>query len=576
MASFVDLGKALPLDAWQTSVIYDYNLLVLCGAGLIQSKQLVGYRNAQGWHAAWFHCSNLAKSLPPFFGHATVARGSWSSLSTVEEMLQLNSLLNLIENLKTTGLTGVWATRHFIWHRIQPLKNQVRLTFDYTRSEDPTWEMVEVLQAEAIRARVGRLFMLGTEILVDASGLQSSFHARNAAPVDQHQFLSYHPSQASPVLKRALEEFTDEPADKSVAFDPDAELAAVPEDVDAPSPTRSLSPPPLKLLRKPVFRKGPRKSSDVDPTAPAGSGDTQPPAPATAIVLAASGPTFTPATNPVLDPVAKVIGTAIVAEPSVNPSSVSVPSRVPGHDKRSGVVVVRPSLAMAIEGVNTEAPARPTVAATPVVARPEARGRRADKVKADVLDDTHDIAEIKGRIEQSVRLLKEHVKALESGLQGEIADLQVEDVSHRPRIKDQAAALDESKKVNVTLQADCVSLLAAQACTKAECSKLSASKAVLEAECERLKNAGAAQVVLGTAQGLSTGPNAVDDKDVNRRMWELLARHTEEMREAAKMAASQVLAILKSLYPRIDLVVLPDGFAADCEPENALRLMKEA
>uniref|UniRef100_J3MVS2 Uncharacterized protein n=1 Tax=Oryza brachyantha TaxID=4533 RepID=J3MVS2_ORYBR len=74
--------------------------------------------------------------------------------------------------------------------------------------------------------------------------------------MDRHQFLSYPPSRASLVLKGALEASADEPAAKRTTFHPDAEHAGVPQDADTLRPTRSPSPP-LKRLRKPIFKKGP-------------------------------------------------------------------------------------------------------------------------------------------------------------------------------------------------------------------------------------------------------------------------------------------------------------------------------
>uniref|UniRef100_J3KVG4 Uncharacterized protein n=1 Tax=Oryza brachyantha TaxID=4533 RepID=J3KVG4_ORYBR len=58
---------------------------------------------------------------------------------------------------------------------------------------------------------------------------------------DRHQFLSYPPSRASPVLKRGTEPSADEPAAKRMAFDPDAEPAGAPKDITAHSFSKPTS-----------------------------------------------------------------------------------------------------------------------------------------------------------------------------------------------------------------------------------------------------------------------------------------------------------------------------------------------
>uniref|UniRef100_J3LXN9 Transposase (putative) gypsy type domain-containing protein n=1 Tax=Oryza brachyantha TaxID=4533 RepID=J3LXN9_ORYBR len=225
----------------------------------------------KGWHAAWFYCSNLANSLLPYVGHAPVAQEAWSSLPTTEEMPQVNSLLNLIENLKTAGLTGIWVTRHFIRCRIQPLKDRVRT-------------------------------------------------ATSSCPTA---------SRASPMLKRGSEASADEPAAKRMAFDPDTELAEAPEDNDAPTPTHSPSPPLQRHLRRPAFNTGPRvlsrKSSNIDPTAPTGFEDVQPPGPSAAIVPVALSAAPVPAADPVTGP-------ATEASLTIVPG----PGHHPGPDRRAG------------------------------------------------------------------------------------------------------------------------------------------------------------------------------------------------------------------------------------------------
>uniref|UniRef100_J3M493 Uncharacterized protein n=1 Tax=Oryza brachyantha TaxID=4533 RepID=J3M493_ORYBR len=180
-------------------------------------------------------------------------------------MSQVDSLLNLIEHLISSGLTSVWVTWYFIRRWIQPLKDQVHFVFDYSRSKYPTRETAQVFKNDIIMTRVQRLFQPGTHIPTNVVGSPSPFHAANAPPADHHQYLSYPPNRVCPDHKRTVEASVDEPAAKRAAFDRDVELPEAIEDGDAP--VRSPSSPPLRHLRKPAFGKG---SSNIDLTSHVG------------------------------------------------------------------------------------------------------------------------------------------------------------------------------------------------------------------------------------------------------------------------------------------------------------------
>uniref|UniRef100_J3MWF8 Uncharacterized protein n=1 Tax=Oryza brachyantha TaxID=4533 RepID=J3MWF8_ORYBR len=225
---------------------------------------------------------------------------------------------------------------------------------------------------------------------------------------------------------RGTEDSADEPAAKRLAFDPDVEPTGPPEEKDVAASTRSPSPPPLRRLRRPAFKMGPRKSSNIDPTAPAISGDVQP--------------------------------------------------------------------------------------------------------------------------------------------------------------QDQHATLRELQKANTGLQAECAKLLAAKAELEAERSQLLASKAVLEAECTRLKKAKDTTVaelmvaldVLEATALLAQGSSSVSIDRVVQQLEKMHAAHNVELRETAKLASSHALAIVKSLYPRVEVDAVCDGFIADCDETTAMKYVNEA
>uniref|UniRef100_J3ME26 Uncharacterized protein n=1 Tax=Oryza brachyantha TaxID=4533 RepID=J3ME26_ORYBR len=128
MAASAQPEKDLPLNTWHTSANMEQNLAMMNKVRLIPGKELFVCR-----------CG-------------------------LHEMTQVNELLNLIDNLKSVGLTVVFASWNLIWRRIQPLKDRVRYAFEYLGGDDLTQESNEVLRKDVITSRTLRLFQPGTFI----------------------------------------------------------------------------------------------------------------------------------------------------------------------------------------------------------------------------------------------------------------------------------------------------------------------------------------------------------------------------------------------------------------------------
>uniref|UniRef100_J3KVA1 Uncharacterized protein n=1 Tax=Oryza brachyantha TaxID=4533 RepID=J3KVA1_ORYBR len=90
---------------------------------------------------------------------------------------QIGALMDLVSALRSSGLTGVWAARHFIHRRIQPLKDRVHLSFDYTGEDDATCEAPEMIQPAALTVRMKRLCAPETDIPNSAKGFPWPFNA---------------------------------------------------------------------------------------------------------------------------------------------------------------------------------------------------------------------------------------------------------------------------------------------------------------------------------------------------------------------------------------------------------------
>src|SRR5207244_9812239 len=99
-----------------------------------------------------------------------------------EEMKQVNALLERLEACKKDdGVNGVGVIRSFVSHRIQPIKVQVHLAFDYDGTQDTTRESPELWKKDALDARVASLFQ--GDVKVSAAEHSPGYHLRN--PPDQ-------------------------------------------------------------------------------------------------------------------------------------------------------------------------------------------------------------------------------------------------------------------------------------------------------------------------------------------------------------------------------------------------------
>ena len=152
-------------------ILKAYKNKVVGGAGL----QLRGGRSQRyinlplktslrGWHEEWFYISNPSPSLPPYDGHAPVVRESWSSLPSNEDMTQVSRLLEILDGRKGEGITGVGVVLSFINRRVQPVKDRVHPSNEYSGPCDPTRESPILWTEEEMIRRARTLFAGDAEI----------------------------------------------------------------------------------------------------------------------------------------------------------------------------------------------------------------------------------------------------------------------------------------------------------------------------------------------------------------------------------------------------------------------------
>uniref|UniRef100_A0A0D9WXN6 Uncharacterized protein n=1 Tax=Leersia perrieri TaxID=77586 RepID=A0A0D9WXN6_9ORYZ len=112
-------------------------------------------------------------------------------------MLEVAPLMRRIAEVKQSGLTDIWVARHFLMYRLNPLKDQVHPTFEYTGHHDPTRESEVDLPEEEVGNRLRALFADGVDIPTKKNKPRCrSFHIYRPPPREYYQLDSRPPSVA--------------------------------------------------------------------------------------------------------------------------------------------------------------------------------------------------------------------------------------------------------------------------------------------------------------------------------------------------------------------------------------------
>uniref|UniRef100_A0A0D9W305 Uncharacterized protein n=1 Tax=Leersia perrieri TaxID=77586 RepID=A0A0D9W305_9ORYZ len=96
-----------------------------------------------------------------------------------------------------SGLTSIWVARHFLKYRLNPLKDRVHPTFEYTGHHDLTRES-EVDLEEVVGNKLQALFADGVDIPTEKNKPRCmSFHIYMPPPQENYQLDSKPPSVAN-------------------------------------------------------------------------------------------------------------------------------------------------------------------------------------------------------------------------------------------------------------------------------------------------------------------------------------------------------------------------------------------
>jgi hypothetical protein len=112
----------------------------------------------RGWHGTWFYFENHEPSLPSFVGQLPEFHGTWSEEPTPLEAPEVAALIDKVNLLKEKGLTSVCAAAHWLARRVQPLKKQLHLDWEYSGLQDLTWETQEKMSPELLVKHLGEIF----------------------------------------------------------------------------------------------------------------------------------------------------------------------------------------------------------------------------------------------------------------------------------------------------------------------------------------------------------------------------------------------------------------------------------
>jgi hypothetical protein len=139
------------------------NQKVIGGVGL-QTHPRVGFLDLalkislRGCHGTWFYCENHEPSLPSFVGRLPECLGTWSEEPTLLKAPQVAALIDKVNLLKEKGLTCVCVAAHWLARRVQPLKKQVHLGWEYSGLQDLTRETQEKMTLELLVKHLGEIF----------------------------------------------------------------------------------------------------------------------------------------------------------------------------------------------------------------------------------------------------------------------------------------------------------------------------------------------------------------------------------------------------------------------------------
>jgi hypothetical protein len=114
--------------------------------------------NTAGWRSEWFYIADQLPGLPRCTSHRPVKINEWDMGLLSRALGELKPVLELVNELKKQGVTGVAVARSFCWQMIQQIKDQVHPAYEYWGQSDPTREVNHNISSEEMEARVSQMY----------------------------------------------------------------------------------------------------------------------------------------------------------------------------------------------------------------------------------------------------------------------------------------------------------------------------------------------------------------------------------------------------------------------------------
>jgi hypothetical protein len=114
--------------------------------------------NTAGWRSEWFYIADQIPGLLRRTGHKPVKISEWDLGLSTRELEDLKGVLELVNNMKSRGVTGAAVARSFCRRMIQLIKDRVHPAYEYCGQSDPTRTVNRKVSREEMAARVSQIY----------------------------------------------------------------------------------------------------------------------------------------------------------------------------------------------------------------------------------------------------------------------------------------------------------------------------------------------------------------------------------------------------------------------------------
>nr|CAE02224.1 OSJNBb0015C06.2 [Oryza sativa Japonica Group]CAI44626.1 B1168G10.10 [Oryza sativa Japonica Group] len=530
----------------------------------------------KGWHANWFYGQNPERALPEYSCLHPTYQHTWNSLPMGDEAAQALSLMERMLKLKEQGLQGEQITRHFIKSRLAPIKERSRTTFEFDGKNDPNREDPESLEFKIMKERMYKIF--SNAIAVSYSHLLPvvPYNAFNPPPPVCNRHLGLSDGILLSFARKLI--LSDDEGDNVEKAGNKEVTGKQPKQAN---PKKKTSSRPI-----PKIRKSSRKPSDIDPSGKDSEPTSMETGPTTETGLTAEN---RPSSNqPATDnieasnepptgnqsaeadqepPTGNQLGPMIGDEEEVLRIQSAEDSRPPilvkwwdDEMQPQGIVINKQK-----EDEEGSLLAKTLNQATRLVNRIHLRNEAKTATLEKLVPHLGTLEATRSQLRET----RELARKTKHDLRDRIAELQDSNFELSGSSKVQAAKITELEKRIKALEKDKDRKIKSQAQFDVLVNKIK------KLEGARDEVANAATPLIQAMFFNNNGPSSFDAVEIFDKLRAAPDTYFKNIKEAGCMGASMVLAMTKSLNPRIDIDAV-ECFADGTSEEDALDLINDA